>query len=169
MSDTDSDEHAEDAGLDAVESAGSAGAASSVAPGAAAVEASDLDTRYGRIKSPRRGRRAWLIGTAVAAIATALGWIVWASLASTDAHLDATDVSHTLRNDERLVDVSWQLSVRPGTATTCIVKALNPDFTVVGWKVVDVPASDREIRVLSTTLRTALPANTGLVDRCWIP
>ena len=43
----------------------------------------------------------------------------------------------------RAVEVSWTLSVPPGNETACIVQALNEDFTVVGWKVVEIPASDQ--------------------------
>lgn len=157
MSVSGSDELAEDEGFEAATS------------GTGSAEASHLDARYGRSRKPDRSRRRRVIAVGATAGAIALGWIVWAALSSTDAQLNATDVSHALRNDERQVDLSWQLSVRPGTATSCIVKALNDDFTVVGWKVIDVPASDREIRVLNTTLNVALPANTVLVDRCWIP
>ncbi len=55
----------------------------------------------------------------------------------------------------------------PGTETVCFVKAYNDDFTVVGWKIVEIPpASDRYTRSFTATVRVAQPANTGLIDHC---
>jgi hypothetical protein len=64
--------------------------------------------------------------------------------------------------------VTWRLSVPSGTATACVVQAFNEDFTVVGWKVVEIPASDRPQRTFTETVRTAQDANTGLISTCWI-
>jgi hypothetical protein len=39
---------------------------------------------------------------------------------------------------------------------------------VVGWKVVEIPASDRHLRTFTDTVRVAREANTGLISRCWL-
>ena len=64
--------------------------------------------------------------------------------------------------------INGRLSVPEGNETACIVQALNEDFTVVGWKVVEIPASDRPLRTFTERVRTAQEANTGLVQGCWL-
>ena len=97
-----------------------------------------------------------------------VAWVVWAGLDGSKPPVEATDTGHRLMNDERAVEVSWNLSVPPGNETACIVQALNEDFTVVGWKVVEIPASDAPLRTFTETVRVAQPANTGLISRCWL-
>ncbi len=82
--------------------------------------------------------------------------------------VEATDTGYVLMNDSRAVEVSWTLSVRPGNETACVVQALDEDFTVVGWKVVEIPASDRHLRSFTETVRVAREANTGLISQCWL-
>ena len=124
--------------------------------------------RYGRTGARRR-RDRWLLGGAAAAFAVVLvAWVVWAGLDGTAPQVEATDLGHRLMNDERAVEVTWRLSVPAGNETACIVQAFNDDFTVVGWKVVEIPASDRPLRTFTETVRVAQEANTGLISRCWL-
>ncbi|MFF2277265.1 DUF4307 domain-containing protein [Agromyces sp. NPDC058126] len=127
-----------------------------------------LDDRYGRTRRHRSRDRFLLIGAAIAFAVVLIAWVVWAGLDGQKPQLEVTDTGHRLLNEERAVEVSWNLSVPPGNETACIVQALNEDFTVVGWKVIEVPASDQHIRSLTETVRTAQEANTGLIYRCWL-
>jgi hypothetical protein len=124
--------------------------------------------RYGRGRAHRR-RDRWLIVGAAAAFAVVLvAWVVWAGLDGSKPLVEATDLSHRVLNDERAVEVTWRLSVPSGNETACIVEAFNEDFTVVGWKVVEIPASDRPLRTFTERVRIAQPANTGLISHCWL-
>lgn len=127
-----------------------------------------IEARYGRTKRNRSRDRLLLVlgGAAVAIVLVA--WVVWAGLDGSKPQIQATDLGHVLQPDERAVEVTWQLSVPAGNETACIVQAFNEDFTVVGWKVVEIPASDRPIREFTETVRTAQEANTGLINRCWL-
>lgn len=127
----------------------------------------DLDARYGRSRSSAQRTRvvAWTVAGAFVAVFTA--WLVWGGLLGSPAQLEVTDRGHSIVND-RLVTVDFTLNVPPGTDVGCAVQALNPGFSVVGWKVIEVPASTQRIRTLTEEVRTTEQANTGLIYRCWL-
>ena len=127
----------------------------------------DLDARYGRTPSSRR-RTVWV--AAIAAVAFAIvfvAWLIWGGLLEAPAQFEARDAGHELVSDAE-VSVTWQFSVEPGTTASCAVQALDERFAIVGWKVVDVPASEQRTRMLTETLRTTEQAVTGLIYRCWL-
>lgn len=127
-----------------------------------------LDVRYGRTRSHRTRDRVLLVVGAVAVAVVVVAWVVWAGFDGQTPSVEATDTSHVVMNDERAVEVTWTLSVPPGNETACIVQAYDDDFTIVGWKVVEIPASDRHLRSFTERVRVAQEANTGLISRCWI-
>lgn len=131
-------------------------------------QAETLDARYGRTRTDRTRDRLLLVAGAVAVAIVIVAWVVWAGLDGSKPSVEATDTGHVLMNDERAVEVRWTLSVPPGNETACIVQALDDDFTVVGWKVVEIPASDRHLREFTETVRVAQEANTGLISQCWL-
>jgi hypothetical protein len=47
------------------------------------------------------------------------------------------------------------------------VEALDEEFGVVGWKIVEIPATDTHMQQLSATVPTVAEATTGLVNSCW--
>jgi hypothetical protein len=127
----------------------------------------ELADRYGRTPARRR-RERWILGGAAFAFAVVLvAWVVWAGLDGSRAQVQATDLGHRLV-DDHAVEVTWRLSVPAGNETACIVQAFNEDFTIVGWKVIEIPASERPLRTFTETVRTALEPNTGLVSNCWL-
>ncbi|WP_291055167.1 DUF4307 domain-containing protein [Herbiconiux sp.] len=126
-----------------------------------------LDQRYGRTPGRRaRGKLiAWLGGVGVAVVITA--WVVWGGLSGSAASLDAQDTAH-LVVDSRSVQVDFDLTIPRGDTASCVVQALSEKFAVVGWKVVDIPASDSATRSFSETVRTSELASTGLIYNCWL-
>jgi hypothetical protein len=131
-------------------------------------ESDVIAARYGRTRTNRTRDRLLLIAAAAFAAIVLVAWVVWAGLDGQKPQIEVTDTGHRLINVERAVAVSWNLSVPPGNDTACIVQALNEDFTVVGWKVIEVPASTLHIRSLTETVRVAQEANTGLIYHCWL-
>ena len=127
-----------------------------------------LAARYGRTRTHRTRNRLIVIGAAVAFAVVLVAWVVWAGLDGQKPTVQATDTAHRLLNEERAVEVSWTLSVPPGNETACIVQALDEDFTVVGWRVVEIPASEQHLRTFTETVRVARTANTGLISSCWL-
>ena len=130
-------------------------------------DASVIDDRYGR--TPRRRTRerriAWTVGGAFALVFVA--WVVWAGLDAAGPGIDVRDTAHVVV-DERTVNVTFELSVGEGTTTHCAVQALNDTFAVVGWKVIEVPASEQRTRTFTESVTTIEKASTGLIYRCWL-
>ncbi len=126
-----------------------------------------LDARYGRTRSSTRRTKTIVIGTGIAFVVVFSLWLVWGGLLGAPAQLESNDVGHTIVSDSE-VSVSWQFTVPPGTPAKCAVQALNTTFGIVGWKIVDVPASAERTRKLTQTVRTTELAVSGLIYRCWL-
>jgi ammonia channel protein AmtB len=129
--------------------------------------AAELDRRYGRTRGNSRRTRVIIIATAVAFAAVLVAWLVWGGLLSANADIEAVDTGHTIV-DDTLVQVRYQLTVEPGSTVTCAFQAQNSTFAIVGWNIVDVPASERRTRTLGAEIRTTELAVTGLIYRCWL-
>lgn len=129
--------------------------------------AAELDRRYGRTRGNARRTRFILVGTAIAFVVVLVAWLVWGGLFSANSDIEAVDTGHTIV-DDTLVQVRYQLNVEPGTAVRCAFQAQNETFAIVGWNIVDVPASDRRVRTLGAEIRTTELAVTGLIYRCWL-
>jgi len=121
-----------------------------------------LADRYGRT---RARRTPWIIaGVIVLALVVAYAWgIVVQSMNS----VDADDLGFTLV-DEHSVDVRFQLTGVQGKDVVCVVEALDEEFGVVGWKVLELPAADAHTQAHSATVPTVAAATTGLVNSCWV-
>ena len=127
----------------------------------------DLDARYGRSPKAKRNNRVIVVTVAIAFVAVFTAWLVWGGLLEAPAQFEAKDTGFELVNDST-VTVRWQFNVPENTDARCAVQALNSTFAIVGWKVVDVPASDQRNRALSETIRTTEHAVSGLIYRCWL-
>jgi Domain of unknown function (DUF4307) len=126
-----------------------------------------LDARYGRsAKRRKRDRILLLSGAAIFAIVL-VAWVIWAGLDGSKPLIETEDIGYSVVDDHN-VTVTFQVSVPVGTATSCAVEALNESFTIVGWKVIDLPPSDQYTRSFTEDLRTSELATTGLIYRCWL-
>jgi len=127
-----------------------------------------LDERYGRTARSSWNNKAIGIVTAVGFTAVLGAWLWWGGVLETPSQLQYRDVAHTIV-DETEVSVTYELTTAPGTEVTCAVQALSASYGIVGWQILDIPASERWTRVFDTTLRTSEPAVTGLLYECWLP
>ena len=127
-----------------------------------------LDERYGRTARSSRNNRTIGIVTAVGFAAVLGAWLWWGWVLETPSQLQYRDVGHTIV-DETEVSVTYAVTTAPGTEVTCAVQALSASYGIVGWQILDIPASERWTRVFDTTLRTSEPAVTGLLYECWLP
>ncbi|GAA3928626.1 DUF4307 domain-containing protein [Microbacterium soli] len=124
--------------------------------------ARELDERYGR-----RGRRRlpWVIGGAVAvAVVAVLGWMIVADEMNT---VSAEDTGFTVV-DEHTVNVRFQYTAPRGSDVVCAVQALDEEFGVVGWKIIEIPPAAGHSAAHDVSIPTVAPATTGLVKSCWV-
>jgi hypothetical protein len=127
----------------------------------------DLDARYGRTPQRRARLRLLAILAASAVAVVVVAWVIWAGLFAPAASLEAKDLGFEELSDSS-VEVRWQLTAPAGSDVSCAVKAVSEKHAVIGWKVVEVEASERTTRNLAATLRTSEPPVGGLIYRCWL-
>ena len=130
-------------------------------------DALDVGDRYGTgPASPKRVRR-FAIATAVVFAVGFIAWVAWGGLFAPASQVSATDAGTTTVSDHE-VEVEFELTVPAGHTSSCALQALTSTFTIVGWRIVDFPASNLTTRSLTETVRTTERAVTGLIYRCWL-
>ena len=130
-------------------------------------EQESLDERYGRTSS-RRQRDLAIIWAAAAAFAVILAaWVVWVAFDNTDDTVASRDIAHRVLDDST-VRISYEVTMEPGTSAQCALQVQSETHSIVGWKIVDIPASDRYTQAFTDTVRTTQLGVTGLIYRCWL-
>ncbi|MCR2762290.1 DUF4307 domain-containing protein [Microbacterium sp. zg.B48] len=123
-----------------------------------------LDERYGRTRSPRR---SWTIGIVAAIAVILVGLFAWMTVAGTldDVRADATGFTVL---DPHAVEISFQITAPEGRSVACALEAQDEEHGVVGWKIVEYPASELRSRAFREKIPTTAPSTTGLVNACWV-
>jgi len=128
---------------------------------------SRLDARYGRTPMSKRARITAWSASLGGLLVLVLAWVLWANPFNVGDSVEAKDLGHTLvANGD--VRVQFQLTAQPGRASACSIQAMDINFTVVGWRVVEYPASNDFVRTMTADVRTVKPAVSGLVAACWL-
>lgn len=122
-----------------------------------------LDERYGRRRTPRA---RWTAGILIAIAAVVVGGFAWLTVAN--ALDDVASETTGFRIDERSVTLDFQLTVPIGRDVACALEAQDEEHGVVGWKIVEFPASEAHTRAFREEIPTTAPATTGLVNSCWV-
>jgi hypothetical protein len=126
-----------------------------------------IERRYGRTPERRR-RDRWLLGGGfVAVVLVVVAWVVWAGWDNNQAELETTDTAFTIP-DAHHVDISFTINAPVGAPVTCALQALNEDFAIVGWRIVEYPGSPSRVTKHTETIRTVQQSNTGLINTCWL-
>jgi hypothetical protein len=123
-----------------------------------------LDDRYGRGGSRTRRRVTW--AALLAVVVAIVVWFGWYTLVNPANGVNADATAFHLQ--ERSVTVTFQLTAPAGTSVACAIEALDEEYGVVGWKVVEIPASDTHLRAFTEVVPTVAEATTGLVNDCWV-
>jgi hypothetical protein len=126
----------------------------------------ELDSRYGRTRGTRLRARVFVIAAAIVFVVVFAAWVVWAGLDGTTGEIEVRDTGYVLSDTS--ATVRFEVSMTPGTRATCAVQALDESFEIIGWKIVDIPASTERTRGFVETVRTLIRPNTGLIYRCWL-
>lgn len=125
-----------------------------------------LDERYGRTRKTRSTRFWTILG--LGAVALAVVGTGWFAFSATSSAVDAATTGFELV-DDHTVTVSMLVTVPAGTPVACVLEAQDEEHGVVGWKVVEYPASDAHSRAFTETIPVTAAATTGLVNGCWVP
>lgn len=127
----------------------------------------ELEARYGRTPSRRRRDRGVLIGGGITAAVVVIAWVIWAGLDAVGTTLETQDTGHKII-DARTASISYQVAMPIGDTAKCILQVQNEAHAVVGWKIVDIPASSRHTNTFTDTVRSTELGVTGLIYRCWL-
>ena len=139
-------------------------------PATSAPADTSLANRYGAKKRALpRGLKRTVAGVALAG---GIGFLAWVSTSNSLSDGSFKDLGYST-TDAAAAEVDFQVTREPGTAVKCAVKALDSKYAIVGWKVVDIPATTEEAfdggRTVSqrVALRTESLSVSGVVDDCW--
>ncbi|MGN6198471.1 DUF4307 domain-containing protein [Humibacter sp.] len=126
-----------------------------------------VGARYGRTARTRRRDRWLLVALGVFIVVVVACWTVWAGLDQVRGSGITVDTGANQVLDNQHVKVSYTVSVDAGASVACAIEAQDVDFTVTGWKIVQLPRSSQTTRSFTTTVRTMQPSVSGSVDSCW--
>lgn len=123
-----------------------------------------LDDRYGRRRSPAR---RWVAALGALVAFAAVGYVGWTVVQET---LDAVDFDTTSFEvvDEHSVSLGFQITSPPGRDVACVIEAQDEEHGVVGWRVVEIPASETHAQAFRERIPTTALATTGFVNSCWV-
>ena len=124
-------------------------------------------SRYGLSERSFTRNKSLGVLAGVGAAIVLLAWLWWAGLSQPNAQFETRDLGWQ-EVDERTISVSFQVTVEPGTPMSCAIQALNAQYGIVGWVIVDIPPAMERTRVFSQEVRTSETAVTGLLYRCWL-
>ena len=126
-----------------------------------------VGARYGRTARTRRRDRWLLVALGVFIVVVVGCWTVWAGLDQVRGSGITVDTGANQVLDNQHVKVSYTVSADAGASVACAIEAQDVDFTVTGWKIVQLPRSSQTTRSFTTTVRTMQPSVSGSVDSCW--
>ena len=100
---------------------------------------------------------------AAAAVAT----LSWVTISNSLNEVSFDNTGHEII-DDRTVRVSFQATPPAGAAFACAIQALDEDFGIVGWRVLEYPSLEENARAFVETIPTVARATTGTVHSCWV-
>lgn len=129
--------------------------------------ASNLPARYGHTPSRKRRERviAWSVGIAIALVFIA--WVVWVASNGDGSVVEGRDTGHVVI-DDRSTKISFEVSMPAGSTASCALQVQSNEHAIVGWKVVDIPASTKYTQSFTEFVRSSELGVTGLIYRCWL-
>ncbi|MGP9694114.1 DUF4307 domain-containing protein [Brachybacterium sp. AOP25-B2-12] len=117
-------------------------------------------SRYGRPPNPRRNRV--LIGI-LAAVFLVLVVVIGIGIAHEPVRAETISYDHV---DDRHIDVTYQVTMRPGTTARCTLEALDASRGQVGFTQVDIGAQRGTTTNHTTRVATQGAAVSATVSSC---
>ncbi|MBL3687766.1 DUF4307 domain-containing protein [Leucobacter zeae] len=127
-------------------------------------EGQSLEERYGSTRRRRFDRRfAW---AAVALlVAAGIAFLVFSGWQDQN-RVSLQDIGYA-EVEENVLDVKFEVHAPADTPVACAVEALNTSKATIGWKIVEVPASEQREHTVTTRLVTTGPATAATARSCW--
>lgn len=119
--------------------------------------------RYG--PEPTAGRRRLAIAGIVATALVGVGVTIWIGLAQASTPVRYDDVGFKVLSSEQ-IDVSFKVSMEPGSRAECTIDALAESYAQVGTVDVVVGPEDQLENHYTVTVSTSELATTGIVESC---
>ncbi|MGW6003904.1 DUF4307 domain-containing protein [Oerskovia enterophila] len=119
--------------------------------------------RYGPEPTPLRRRLA--IAGIVAAALVGIAVTVWIGLGQAATPVRYDDFGFKVVSSEQ-IDVTFQVSMKPGTQAECTIDALADSYAQVGTVKVVVGPSDKLEGRYTVSVATSELATTGIVESC---
>jgi len=123
-----------------------------------------LDERYGRRRSPAR---RWIVGAGIVVAVGIVALFGWFTVRGSLNAVDSDTTSFAIV-DEHSVTLGFQITAPPGAPVACAIEAQDEEHGVVGWRVVEIPASELHARAFREAIPTTALATTGFVSSCWV-
>lgn len=123
-----------------------------------------LENRYG---SGRRGSFDRRIGYGIAGVLIAAAVAFFAFSGWQDGQqVSWQDIGYTAESDQ-VLNVKFEVTAKTGTRVACAVEGINASKATVGWKVLEIPASDQLTHTVTTKLVVTNPAVAVTTRECW--
>lgn len=119
--------------------------------------------RYG--PAPTATRRRLAIAGIVAAAVVGVGITIWIGLGQASTPVRYDDFGFKVIDSEQ-IDVTFQVSMEPGTQAECTIDALAESYAQVGTVDVVVGPSDQLEGRYTVSVATSELATTGIVESC---
>lgn len=124
-----------------------------------------LESRYGSGQRRSFDRR-FAYGIAGALVLAALGFFFFSGWQST-SQVSWQDIGYTKQSD-RVLNVKFEVTAPEGASVSCAVEALNSAKATIGWKIVEIPPSDRITHTITTSVVVTNTPVAATARECWI-
>ncbi len=132
----------------------------------AGTDAEHLNSRYGLHKKNRFDKKiAYALG---AVLTVTLGWFAYSMVfGNTFGTVSTSDIAHSITGDNS-AEITFEVATaKPAVTLECEVHALSSSYAPLGYKILRLDPSARQVRRITTTIRTISRANTITVTACW--
>lgn len=119
--------------------------------------------RYG--PAPTAGRRRLAVAGIVATALVGIGITIWIGLGQASTPVRYDDFGFKVVSSEQ-IDVTFQVSMEPGTQAECTIDALSENYAQVGTVDVVVGPNDQLEGRYTVSVATSELATTGIVESC---